>query len=47
MSRALFDMTWAEHVVDPTATPVATGYSCRSQAARFGPATVDHPIMLL
>lgn len=47
MSRTLFDMTWAEHVDTVDSTPVATGYSCRSQAARFGPAKVDHPVMLL
>ena len=54
MSRALYDLTWAHHVdggggrgEPDRPTVVATGYSCRSQVARFGSAPVEHPVMLL
>jgi Fe-S oxidoreductase len=50
LSRRLWEQTWAE----PTAAGAeagdrlaATGYSCRSQARRFGPGQVVHPVQLL
>ncbi len=46
-SRALWDLTWAEVAADPDAVAVATGYSCRSQAGRFGATPIDHPLSLL
>ncbi len=47
MSRALWDLTWAEPVADDGAIPVATGYSCRSQSGRFADRPVVHPINYL
>ncbi|MGH1492382.1 MAG: FAD-binding and (Fe-S)-binding domain-containing protein [Acidimicrobiales bacterium] len=47
MSRQLWDLTWDAPVADDQAIPVATGYSCRSQAGRFGEQTVLHPIAML
>jgi Fe-S oxidoreductase len=51
MSRALWDLTWAGPAIGaggPAGTvAVATGYSCRAQAKRFGPVTLRHPIHLL
>ncbi len=44
MSRTLWDLTWAERVSSDNAVPVATGYSCRSQAARFADRPVGHPL---
>ena len=47
MSRRLWDLSWAEHAPpDGDTFVVATGYSCRSQAARHG-AVIGHPIELL
>ncbi len=47
MSHRLWELSWAEHA-DPADERfvVATGYSCRSQAARHG-APMRHPIDLL
>ncbi|MEM7276126.1 MAG: FAD-binding and (Fe-S)-binding domain-containing protein [Actinomycetota bacterium] len=51
MSRTLYDLTWAGHVeltdaeIEPVVT--ATGYSCRSQAKRFGGRFLSHPVHLL
>ena len=50
MSRSLYDLTWADPVArssSPGRVAAATGYSCRSQAARFGQAEVIHPVRLL
>lgn len=47
MSVRLFEMSWAEHVVGGESLPVATGYSCRSQAKRLGAGPVVHPVHLL
>ncbi len=47
MSRQLWDLTWAAPVADAEAIPVATGYSCRSQAGRFGDRPVQHPVSVL
>ncbi len=46
-SRTLWDLTWDDVVSDRNAVPVATGYSCRSQAGRFGNRQVGHPLSLL
>jgi FAD/FMN-containing dehydrogenase/Fe-S oxidoreductase len=45
-SRALWDLTWAGPVSEDVRA-VATGYSCRSQAERFGTQRLDHPVHLL
>ncbi|MDH3681128.1 MAG: FAD-binding oxidoreductase [Acidimicrobiia bacterium] len=48
MSRRLFDLTWAGHIVDAAeGTVVATGYSCRSQAKRLAAGDLSHPVHLL
>ena len=51
LSRALWDRTWAAHVDRPgrgsTDPVVATGFSCRSQAERFGGRRLAHPVELL
>jgi FAD/FMN-containing dehydrogenase/Fe-S oxidoreductase len=50
MSRALWDLTWAGPVADAAiggSLAVATGYSCRAQAKRFGPVAIRHPVHLL
>ena len=47
MSRSLWDLTWDDVVADTTTQPVATGYSCRSQAGRFATRPVAHPLYLL
>ncbi len=49
LSRAVWDTAWAGEF-EPQAVEtvvVATGYSCRSQAARFGGSKPKHPIELL
>lgn len=50
MSRKLWDLTWADQVAGSSVS-VATGYSCRSQAKRFGTTkatqALQHPIHLL
>ncbi len=50
MSSALFDRLWRPHLerilTDPTARAAATGWSCRSQAARHG-FDVASPLRLL
>lgn len=47
MSRTLWDMGWNDAVATSDSTPVATGYSCRSQAGRFAGLVPQHPIHLL
>ncbi len=54
MSRDLWDATWAPQLQRRDATFVATGYSCRSQSARFTPGpdnssadAVVHPVSFL
>lgn len=48
MSVRLFEMSWAEHVaIGDEPLPVATGYSCRSQAKRLGARPIVHPVHLL
>ena len=48
MSRELFELTWAPQLA-PVADRdlVATGYSCRAQAARLAGANLAHPAALL
>lgn len=44
-SRRIYDLSWAGHVADGAV--LATGYSCRSQVARFGGRDLDHPVSFL
>ena len=46
LSWAVWKTSWAEAVQAPSRS-VATGYSCRSQARRFGGAELQHPIHVL
>lgn len=46
LSRNLWDLGW-DQAVAAAASPVATGYSCRSQAARLSDGGVVHPVHLL
>lgn len=46
-SKALFDMDWKRILAENPGTVLATGYSCRSQAARFMNAKLQHPLELL
>lgn len=46
-SRQLFEMDWQQNLRDNRDHVLATGYSCRSQAARFGNITLKHPLQLL
>ncbi|MGC0053792.1 D-2-hydroxyglutarate dehydrogenase YdiJ [Brucella pituitosa] len=48
-SRAIFNMSWRRHIEDarPEEELLATGYSCRSQAKRFGHVGLRHPIQVL
>lgn len=47
ISRRLFDMTWKEPLESAGARSVATGFSCRCQAERFGGHRPRHPIEVL
>ncbi|NIZ12566.1 FAD-binding and (Fe-S)-binding domain-containing protein [Phaeobacter sp. HF9A] len=47
MSKQLFEMHWADEIADPTRTPLATGFSCRSQVKRFAGARALHPLEYL
>ncbi|QTG16937.1 FAD-binding oxidoreductase (plasmid) [Agrobacterium tumefaciens] len=48
-SKAIFDMSWRQHITDarPDEEFLATGYSCRSQAKRFGQVVLRHPVQVL
>lgn len=48
-SRAIFDMSWRRHIdgARPEEELLATGYSCRSQAKRFGQMVLRHPVQVL
>ncbi len=48
-SKAIFDMSWRRHIEDarPEEELLATGYSCRSQAKRFGQVALRHPVQVL
>jgi len=43
MSRQLWDLSWSAPVY-AASVPVATGYSCRSQAKRMGESRMLHPV---
>lgn len=43
MSRDLFDLSWRAPLKTADAGALATGFSCRSQAERFGSAKPAHP----
>lgn len=48
MSKALFDRSWRSRLDDPRPDHrCVSGYSCRSQARRFGYPDVVHPIQLV
>ncbi|WP_421439614.1 D-2-hydroxyglutarate dehydrogenase YdiJ [Agrobacterium tumefaciens] len=48
-SRAIFDMSWRRQIeaASPEEELLATGYSCRSQAKRFGTVALRHPVQVL
>ncbi len=46
-SRGLFDKAWAPVLAKTQATPIADGYSCRSQTKRFGGQALPHPAQAL
>jgi len=48
-SRAIFDMSWRRLIEEarPEEELLATGYSCRSQANRFGKVRLRHPVQVL
>lgn len=45
LSRRIFDLAWADAVLEPDT--LATGFSCRCQASRFGGVSLRHPLELL
>lgn len=47
LSRQIYDASWARHVNAATPTLMATGFSCRAQAARFSGITLPHPVQVL
>jgi FAD/FMN-containing dehydrogenase/Fe-S oxidoreductase len=49
LSKELYNMDWASHVNSPDDQMIilATGYSCRSQALRFGRKKLLHPLELI
>ena len=47
MSERLYGLSWAKHVAGTGDGLLATGYSCRSQAKRFGQVTLPHPAQAL
>lgn len=47
ISRTLFDLGWRNHLSRSDYTSAATGWSCRSQAERFGFTELAHPVHLL
>lgn len=49
MSKQVWDLSWAHQMDAPAEIDitVATGYSCRSQAKRFGQIELIHPLRLL
>jgi FAD/FMN-containing dehydrogenase/Fe-S oxidoreductase len=46
-SRGIWDLSWARWLKGDASTVLATGYSCRSQAHRFGPLSPRHPAEVL
>ncbi|MCT4610623.1 MAG: (Fe-S)-binding protein [Pelagimonas sp.] len=47
ISRDLFDLSWRDPLTRAGKTALATGFSCRSQAKRFGPNLIPHPATAL
>ncbi len=47
MSRAIFADGWARQVGGDKPNLMATGFSCRAQAARFGGRALPHPVQVL
>ncbi|MCF3934771.1 FAD-binding oxidoreductase [Acuticoccus sp. M5D2P5] len=47
MSRAAFDLSWRDRLEEPETIALATGFSCRSQIARFGAISSQHPVEFL
>jgi FAD/FMN-containing dehydrogenase/Fe-S oxidoreductase len=46
-SKGIWDLSWAHYVDDDPSRVLATGYSCRSQAHRFGSLSPRHPAEVL
>jgi Fe-S oxidoreductase len=48
-SKRIFDLSWAPALagLDRLESPMATGYSCRCQAERFGVKELPHPAQVL
>lgn len=47
-SKAIFDLSWQTQLENlPLAQCMATGYSCRSQVARFKSVKLKHPVQVL
>ncbi|WP_295809807.1 hypothetical protein [uncultured Nitratireductor sp.] len=47
MSRAIFEKDWQRALVPDKLVPLATGFSCRDQIARFWDAKPRHPVEVL
>ena len=47
LSRAIFTDGWARQVGGTKPNLMATGFSCRAQAERFGDRTLPHPVQVL
>ncbi len=47
LSRQIYDASWARHVEAAKPTLMATGFSCRAQAARFSGVALPHPAQVL
>lgn len=46
-SKGIWEMSWGRWTKDDPASVLATGYSCRSQAHRFGGFSPRHPVEVL
>ncbi len=46
-SRGVWELSWARWMRGDTSRILATGYSCRSQAKRFGDLALKHPVEVL
>ncbi|HRE88035.1 MAG TPA: FAD-binding and (Fe-S)-binding domain-containing protein [Myxococcota bacterium] len=46
-SRGIWELSWRGPVEEAPEATLATGYSCRSQAKRFGPGRLRHPVEVL
>jgi Fe-S oxidoreductase len=47
LSQEIFDLSWREPLQNISRTPVASGFSCRCQSARFTGRRPEHPIEAL